>query len=104
MISGADDRALDKYDLRPIAGAKVFVDPQYLDCVDKNYILVALHQRLLANHCTLVAKQDESDVVMEVGSGRTRFLALWGIFLGAGAAVTIVLTAVAFWVLPRCAG
>jgi hypothetical protein len=69
LISSADDRALDKYDLRPIAGAKVFVDPQYLDCVDKNYILVALHERLLANHCTLVAKQEDSDVVMEVGSG-----------------------------------
>ncbi|HEY2826838.1 MAG TPA: DUF6655 family protein [Pirellulales bacterium] len=69
LISSADDRALDKYDLRAISGAKVFVDTQYLDCVDKNYILVALHERLLANHCTLVAKQEDSDVVMEVGSG-----------------------------------
>jgi Family of unknown function (DUF6655) len=69
LISSADDRALDKFDLHPIAGAKVFVDTQYLDCVDKNYILVALHERLLANHCTLVSKQDDSDVVIEVGSG-----------------------------------
>jgi hypothetical protein len=69
LISSADDRALDKFDLRPIAGAKVFVDTQYLDCVDKNYLLVALHERLLANRCTLVAKQDDSDVVIEIGSG-----------------------------------
>jgi len=69
LISSADDRALDKYDLRPIAGAKVFVDTQYLDCVDKNYIIVAMHERLLANHCMLVAKQEDSDVVVEVGSG-----------------------------------
>ena len=48
--------ALDKIDLRPIAGAKVFVDTQYLDCTDKNYLLVALHQRLLADRCTLVPK------------------------------------------------
>jgi hypothetical protein len=69
LISSADDRALEKFDLRPIAGAKVFVDTQYLDCVDKNYILVALHERLLSNHCTLAAKQEDSDVVLEVGSG-----------------------------------
>lgn len=69
LISSADDRALDKFDLRPIAGAKVFVDTQYLDCVDKNYILVALHQRLLADQCTLVTKQEESDVVVEICSG-----------------------------------
>jgi len=69
LISSAADRALDKFDLRPIAGAKVFVDTQFLDCTDKNYVLVALHERLLANHCTLVGKQDDSDVVVEIGSG-----------------------------------
>jgi len=69
LISSAADRALDKIDLRPIAGAKVFVDTQYLDCTDKNYLLVALHQRLLADRCTLVAKADDSDVVVEIGSG-----------------------------------
>jgi Na+-driven multidrug efflux pump len=42
--------------------------------------------------------------VLEVGSGRTRFLALWGVMLGAGSAMAIALTAVAFFVLPRCAG
>ncbi len=42
--------------------------------------------------------------LMEVGAGRTRFLALWGMLLGAGFAVATALTAVAFVVLPRCAG
>lgn len=42
--------------------------------------------------------------LLEVGSGRTRFLALWGVSLGAGAALATVLTAVAFFVVPRCAG
>ena len=42
--------------------------------------------------------------VLEVGSGRTRFLAMWGVVLGAGAAIATALTAVAFLVLPRCAG
>ncbi len=42
--------------------------------------------------------------LMEVGTGRTRFLALWGVILGAGAALAISFTAVAILVLPRCGG
>jgi hypothetical protein len=69
LISSAADRALDKFDLHAIAGAKVFVDTKYFDCTDKNYVLVALHEKLLANHCTLVEKADDCDVVLEIGSG-----------------------------------
>jgi sterol desaturase/sphingolipid hydroxylase (fatty acid hydroxylase superfamily) len=36
--------------------------------------------------------------------GRTRFLALWGICLGLGSTLAFVLTALVFFVLPRCAG
>jgi len=60
LISSATDKALDKIDLRPIAQAKVFVESKYLDCVDKNYVLVALHQRLLQQGCTLVDKAEDS--------------------------------------------
>jgi amino acid transporter len=42
--------------------------------------------------------------VLEVGAGRTRFLALWGMVLGAGFAVAAAITAVAFIAVPRCAG
>jgi len=42
--------------------------------------------------------------LVEVGTGRTRFIALWGMLLGAGFAAATVLDAVAFLVLPRCAG
>ena len=69
LVSSAIDRSLNKVDLRPIARAKVYVEEKYLDCVDKNYVLIALHQRLLAQECTLVAKAEEADVVLEVGSG-----------------------------------
>ena len=69
LISSAVDRALDKIDFRPIANGKVFVEEKYLDCTDKNYVLVALHQRLLQQNCTLAAKAEESDVTLEIGSG-----------------------------------
>jgi hypothetical protein len=42
--------------------------------------------------------------LMESGAGRTRFLALWGMALGTGFALTAAFTAVAFMTLPRCAG
>lgn len=69
LISSATDRALEKIDLRPIAGAKVFIEEKYLDCVDKNYVLIALHQRLLRHQCTLVDKADDANVILEVASG-----------------------------------
>jgi hypothetical protein len=41
---------------------------------------------------------------LEAGTGRTRFLALWGILLGGTFALATLLTSVGFMVLPRCAG
>jgi len=41
---------------------------------------------------------------LEIGAGRTRFLALWGMIYGAGFAIATLITAVAYIVLPRCAG
>lgn len=69
LISSATDRALDKIDFNPIARAKVFVETKYLDCVDKNYIIVSLHQRLLNKGCTLVEKAEDAQVVLEIASG-----------------------------------
>ena len=69
LISSATDQTLDKIDFRTIAEAKVYVETKYLDCVDKNYIIVALHQRLLKAGCTLVDKPEDSQVTLEVASG-----------------------------------
>ena len=69
LVSSSVDRALDAVDYKPMAHAKVFVEQKYLDCVDKNYIVVALHQRLLSHGCTLVDKAEDSDVTVELASG-----------------------------------
>jgi hypothetical protein len=69
LISSAIDRALSGIDWAPIRGAAVFVETKFLDCVDKNYVIVAVHQRLLANGCTLVDKAEDSAVTIELGSG-----------------------------------
>lgn len=69
LVSSAIDRSLDRVDFRAIAGASVYVEQKYLECVDKNYVVVALHQRLLKAGCTLVDKPEDANVCVEVGSG-----------------------------------
>lgn len=69
LISNAVDQSLAKVDFRPVSGAKVFLKTDYLDCVDKNYIVLSTRSKLLANNCTLVEKADDADVVLEIASG-----------------------------------
>ena len=69
LVSSAVDQALDKIDFTPVRGAKVQLEEKYLDCVDKNYVIVSLEQRLLANGSTLVTKPEDADVIMHVVSG-----------------------------------
>jgi hypothetical protein len=70
-------------------------------------VLVAL-AACLVSWRTYARTRDEAGgdhrQLIEVGAGRTRFLALWGMLLGAGFAVATSLTAVAFLLVPRCDG
>ncbi len=47
----------------------MFVETKYLDCVDKNYIIVSLHHRLMQNGSPLGEKPEDAEVILEVGSG-----------------------------------
>ena len=69
LISNAVDQSLAKVDLRPISGAKVAIKSDLLDCVDKNYIVLATKSKLLANKCTIVDKTEDADVQVEIASG-----------------------------------
>ena len=69
LISHAVDQSLSKIDFNPIAGAKVHLKSDLLECVDKNYVLLSTRSKLLASKCTLVDKPDDADVVMEIASG-----------------------------------
>lgn len=69
LISSAVDESLNKVDFRPVSGAKVFVKSDYLESVDKNYVLMSIRSRLLNNNCMLVDKVDDADVCLEVASG-----------------------------------
>lgn len=69
LISSASDQALDKIDLNPIRGANTYVETKYLECVDKNYIILSLRQRLSRQGCKLTEKPEEADVIVEIASG-----------------------------------
>jgi hypothetical protein len=69
LISSAIDQSLDKVDLHSLNRHKVFLETKYLDCVDKNYVIVSLHHRLLIAGAKLTDKADEAEYVVEVGSG-----------------------------------
>jgi len=69
LISSAIDQALDKVDLTPLRDRDVFLEPKYLDCVDKNYVLMSLQHRLAAQGARLQEKAETAEVVLAVGSG-----------------------------------
>jgi hypothetical protein len=49
-------------------------------------------------------RENGGNQVLETGAGRNRFLTLWGVCLGAGSSLFVIVTAAVFFVLPRCAG
>ncbi|MFH5802959.1 DUF6655 family protein [Alienimonas sp. DA493] len=69
LVSDAIDRSISKIDLRPLAGKSVFVDPQYLDCVDKGYLVSSIRHRVMTSGARLAAKPEEADVIAEIRSG-----------------------------------
>jgi hypothetical protein len=69
LLSDAVDKSLDRTPLPPVDGRKVFVDTQFLDCVDKGYLIGSLRQRLLISGASLVDKKEDSEVTMELVSG-----------------------------------
>lgn len=69
LLSTAVDRAIDNIDFKPLADKYVFLDPQYLDCVDNKYVLSTLRQHMLAEGCVLMPEPGSADIVVEVRAG-----------------------------------
>jgi hypothetical protein len=69
LISKAVDQMLDGTPLPPVSGRKVFLDTQYLDSVDKGYVIGSLRRRLLNNGAMLTDKKEDSELTLEVCSG-----------------------------------
>jgi hypothetical protein len=69
LISSAVDKALNNFEFAPLNGKQVFLETKYLDCVDKNYVLLALKHRIMLQGAQILDKADKADIVVEVASG-----------------------------------
>lgn len=69
LISTAVDRAIDNMDFRPLVDKYVYLDPQFLDCVDNKYVVSTLRQHMLSEGCILMPDAASADLVVEVRSG-----------------------------------
>jgi hypothetical protein len=67
LLSTAADRALNQGCLAS-GDRKIFLDTQYLEAYDKQYVISAVRERLGAKG-TLVSKQEDAEVLVEVRSG-----------------------------------
>ena len=69
LISNAIDQTLAKAAMPNVSGQKVFLDDQYLDCVDKGYVVASIRHRLLDQGALLVDAKENSDMTIEIRSG-----------------------------------
>ncbi len=69
LISNSIDQSLDKVDFTAFTGSEVFFDDQYLDCVDKSYVVGSIRHRILRGGGRLVSKAEDADIVVEARSG-----------------------------------
>ena len=69
LISNAVDQTLSKMAMPPVNGRKVFLDAQYLDCVDKGYVVASVRQKLLDQGAHLVAGAEGAEVTIEIRAG-----------------------------------
>jgi hypothetical protein len=69
LLSNAIDQSLNKVDFSAMQGRRVFLDPAYLDGVDKQYVIASLRHHLLYNGVHLAEAADKADVILEPRSG-----------------------------------
>jgi len=69
LVSNAVDQALDKVDFRPFSGHTVFLDPTYVDCTDKSYVISSVRHRIMQSGALLVDKREDAEVAVELRTG-----------------------------------
>lgn len=69
LIAAAVDQATRQLEFSPIAERKVFLDDQFVDRVDKTFVVAAVRARAMTEGVLLVDKLEEASYVMELRSG-----------------------------------
>ncbi len=69
LVSSAIDRSLNNVDYSPLRNKQVFLETKYLECVDKNYVIGSIRQRIMHENAKLIDKAETADVIVEIASG-----------------------------------
>jgi hypothetical protein len=70
LVTDAIDRAVSHFDLRALAGKRVYFDTTYLrSVVDADYLVSSFRQHALASGCVIKAKPDEAEYIVEIRAG-----------------------------------
>ncbi len=69
LISTAIDEALNKIEFDSFEGQKVHVKHDFLECVDKNYVVSSVRHHVFRVGAQIVEKPEDADVVVELRSG-----------------------------------
>lgn len=69
LLTGAWDSALCPVDFRPIAGRRVYVDPQFVSVTDKDWVLSSLRRRMAEQGVLLENDKGKAELVVEPSLG-----------------------------------
>lgn len=69
LLTGTSDRAVESIDFRPLAGARVYLDPSSIKAADSGWVIFSL-RRAMARQCLLlVDDKKEAQVIVEAALG-----------------------------------
>ncbi len=69
LLTGTWDDAICRVNFQPLAGAKVFVNGQYVANVDKEWIISSIRRTMAEQGVLLESNKDKAQVIVEVGIG-----------------------------------
>jgi hypothetical protein len=69
LLTGAWDAALSHVDFSPLAGARVFLDAQYVTVVDKDWLISSIRRTMAEQGLMLENNKDKAQVIVEAAVG-----------------------------------
>ena len=69
LLTGTFDDALCQVNFRPLAGARVFLDGQYVSVADKDWVVSSIRRTMAEQGVLLENNKDKAQVILEVAFG-----------------------------------
>ena len=68
-LSTATEQSVRQMDFTTLAGQRVFIDEQYLKCVDQNYAVSLVREQAMIAGCKLSKTREAAQTILELRSG-----------------------------------